>query len=333
MDGMLRYIGQVPTYSFKLEWMPGQAISLNTFKEHVVKSVKKSVNSEADFLSWLDVAVAGKDFLVENSHSSYEDETMDSVETSIDTTDVLPVETTKKGRGRPRKNTVLVESSEVKVSKSLASARQKLKDMHHPDEIGLSEKSESKGINSNRLPSEVAKDLEKSESKVITGDSLKMSSSIATDSDKRRGQALMLDQSASVVTRIASSKEEQAVENAKLANLSGRIKVLQTEPGKDDSYIVDGGDKDLALSSKNDNQHSPGKVNKYLQTQGGHSGLEKTISVEDFISQKDETEVSRLIKLCKDPITLKMAKIYYRDNGIHRVVDKIEERLRTIVKY
>lgn len=332
MDGIIRYIGHSPVYSFKMDWANGQSLSLESFYRHVKASIKRDLE-EQDFINWLEQAVNGKDFLVDLSpvHESYEDENESTLGSSEQVTEV---QVEKKKRGRPKKNTVLVESSSVKVAKSMAAAKEKLRQTRHPQEVGETVPEPTKGIKKNLTPSEQAKQIENTSSQVITGDDLDKSrhGTVETDRNARQGNVLVLDSQAEVSRRVPTSKEEQAEENAKLANLSGKVRVMQTEKGNDSSFIVDGGDKEQVLSSKNDNQLRPGKVNKYLQNQGGYTASERMITIDDFMKQTDETELARLINFCKDPITLKMVRIYYKDNGNHRIVEKLDARLRVVSK-
>lgn len=330
MEGTIRYIGLIPVYSFKMDWSPGQSVDLATFQSHVQASVKRGLNSSEDFLAWLNQAVEGKEFLVDlSTHESYVDETGE--ETPVGTTS--ETETPKRKRGRPRKNTVMVEASSVKVAASLADAKQRLRKVRHPDEVGTTEPSEPARVN--RTAAEHARDIEATPSHVITGDDLEAARNgvIETDHSKRQATVLMLDSNSQVVKRVPTSKEEQEKVNAASANLSGKVRVLQTEADNPDSYIISGGDKEEVLSSKGDNQVRPGKVNKYLQTQGNFSAIERTVTIEDLMNQPDEREVGRLIELCKDPVTLKMIRIYFDGNGLHRLIEKVDHRLRKIVKF
>ena len=319
----LRFIGNLPMVSLKLEWASGQARSLESIFEHVTASVKKGI-SRSDFNTWLSDFISDKDFLVENSNSTIAD---DEDGAGKDT------EENEGGIVKPKvkgKKLITLESGSLKKATSAKNATENLRKMRHPDAVGSIERDPDNSIQTKDPIRQLVETNKLDSAKVTSGDDLQRGREVSK-STKKAG-VIMLSEHGEPVTRIVNSKEEQALRNAESANLSKRHHVLTPELTREGSQVVSGSDEKSKAPSAAGVNYDPTKVNKYTQTQTSAS-VKREVFIQDLINEKDHKELSRLIGMCGDKSVLKMARVFHSDNGNQHTVEELEKRIRDVSKY
>lgn len=333
MKGVIRYVGQLPRYALKVEWVNGSEMGIEYFFDLFKDRCPVTDKLDLHFVEWF-----ARTYLEKMDSSEFEfdfdlDDEVQAPATDLEVEEITspeqpPVEQSK---------VVVVESSSVATSSSLEEASKRLRAMRHPDEVGVVEHEEMKS-KTNKLPSDIVRDQPKLGSNVLTGDDL-----AGRAGGKDSGYGLVLSSEGEASTAVGISKERKADDNARMASLSGRAKILIPED------IMDGNNKSRVMTGDNMNLASEqsGAVSKGFEKKvitGGNdkkkvnvnfagyptASIKREISTDDISRNPNEKDAIRLVNECKSPVILKVARIHCHSCGKTRLVEAIDARLREI---
>lgn len=313
MKSYLKYIGEIPRYALKVEWVKNQMVSIDELYKTLGSRCTTTDKLDFNFLQWLKethLDKLGRDFEFLLDREEFPIDLISDPQEEWDDSDT---------------NQILVESSSIQTSPSFQEAQARLRTMRHPDAVGevLVDRNE---MRTNKTESEMIKSLPKPGTQVLSGDDLEKHSVIKTTGSN----ILALNEKAESIKAIPTSKEEQEVINNKFANLSGKIKYLQ--PSDDGKSIVITGD---ALENSNTSnalaKHDNVRVvNKDFQSFPSSEGSAIEILPQHISNAPTEKDAISLINKCNNSTTLKVARIYLENVGNHKLMDIINDRLRRL---
>lgn len=320
MKGYLRYTGESPIHSLKQDWTPGMEISIDKLHSILGKASPSSQPDEA-FVLWF--------------HEKYMEKLSGSFELVLQEEDIVTeeenLEVAKLLSTTERSGSVNIEAAEVTTSSSIQEAQAKLKSMRHPDAVGEISLTKHEEVASEaRLTraDEIRKQKE-ALGAVMTGDDLR-------EQQKLSSMVLQQDGSAKAVAPINKDKDSEDI--TKMANLSRRASILTPELINSDgtkSQVVTGEDTpgtktQVGFQKKTVEglEDSNRKNKNFKGYQSFSPGAQ--ITPEAIMSAKTEIDAKMLIEECKDPTTLRVAKIYAKNNGNHRIRELLERRLRSL---
>ena len=302
MNGYLEYIGKLPKRVLKREWSSGSAVTLDELFNLFGSLYGKSNTIDQGFVDWFTknyMVNLGSDFrlIVENS-------------------------------GTSSKHKVIVESSSVKVDSSLAAAKERLRKMRHPDEVGdIKKETDQENLSSKQSPQEMIANMPKPGTVVLTGDDLEAERVIVT----RRETGFVISEEGKAVKAIPTNKEKQALLNAQMSEVSkhkrNNIQVNELYDNVNSKVIVG---SDLPMTEK----RPRGRPRKTQETQKVNKNFvaypnlpEKQEISSEHILRADLNEAIRLIKTCKDVVVLKTARLYAYNKGETRLVEELDKRI------
>lgn len=315
MRGFLRYNGQSSVHAFKIDWQPGMEIPLD--KVFALFSDKCTVTKKLDenFITWFLNKFSAK---LEQGFELVVPHTLKSMTSPVS--------------DGGREDMVLVESAEVETASSLDEAREKLKRMRHEDAVGIVDRSTDEEIS--LPPSKGVRSLLQNQpkpgSEVMTGDDL---------SKNRNISSLVLDGTGEAKKASLLNEDVRAEQSAAMANLSKRAAVLT--PMRVDEF---GYSQQDIVSEDDPNKPSVGFSKKVITTDSDDRkvnkgfkayptmGTPKKVSPEDIVtaSKTSHKEALKLINICKDVTTLKVAKIYCKNIGEQSLVEAIDVRIHAL---
>lgn len=317
MKGSLRYLGEVPVHSLKLDWTPGMEVSLEKLYT-LFGSKSQSQSADENFVTWFYARFRDKiqdkfEFILED------------IEVSNDNSEDFEEEAQVTS---PRSGSVNLEPSKVEVASSLKEAQDKLRNMRHPDVVGEIdiEKHEESSFGRSISKSQEMKNQKKLLNTVMTGDDL---------IQKRDFNSLVLADDGSARGVVSNNKERQVEDAANLANLSRKSNILTPDLINNDgskSQVVVGDDstshsvgfKKSTVEGVDDNRRNKNFKGYQTFTSG------RDVSPEEINAATSTQEAKQLIESCKDSTTLKVAMIHAKNNGNHKIRELLERRLRSL---
>lgn len=333
----IKYIGSSPRFALRREWVSGQKVSLTDIYESFKDKCQSSSELDLNFISWFaDNYIRSSDFEIN----------LDETEFSIHTHSQDPVLETDQTQGEywddtDESNTntedsfIKVESSNLKSAKSYSEAENKLRNFRHPDYVGEVVKTKEE-VKTNLTGPDVVKSLPKAGTTVLTGDDLEKRKEIS-GKNVTQPVGFVIDGNGAAIKAIPTLKEEEDLINSKMANLSGRSKILISEDLEDSKVIT--GDSFVNSSEEVKEalvEEKPVKVKRKVNTNfqahqnNATSASRVEVLPDHIVGASSEKEALRLIKMCKNSTTLKVAKIYLQDRGNYKLIDEIEDQLRRI---
>jgi hypothetical protein len=336
----LRYIGSGTRFAFKRDWVSGSEVSMDIIFNLLKSKCHTTDNFDSNFIKWFE-----ENYL--NNSSDFEMRLIQS-DLQIDEED-------EEGEGvedlnaiewddSDGDNLVKVESSTIKVSKSLASAKKDLVKSRKKNltaatnTVNSAEKSTVNVTQVEQKTNVTGQDMIKNQPKlgenVITGDDLQNNYNMSSKLNQRPA-GLVLDEQGNVKNALPTNKEKQQRIDAEMANLSGRAKILLVDDNsKEDSIsrVVTGDNLQNASTTNKELKKSKSKrgrkpkVNSNFQTTQSAS-VSVEILPDHIVRAESDKEAIRLIKSCKSSTTLKVAKIYLKDRGKHRLVEYIDQQI------
>ena len=320
MKGFLKYLGEVPVHSLKQDWTPGMEVSLEKLHKSLGKSSGSSSADEA-FVGWFHstfMSRLGRDFEL----ILQDDEDVGSAEVA----ELAAV------KDEDRSGSVNLEASNIETAGSLKEAQAKLKSMRHPDVVGEMDltKHEETAMSKVTKTEEFRRNQKELLGAVMTGDDLV---------NQNRFSSMVLQQDGSARGVVGNDKDKEKEDSAKMANLSKRASILTQ-----DVLNSDGSTSQVMIGEDNTpNQHTVGFQKKAVEGLEEDSNRKNKnfkgyptfnsgapVSPEAIMSAATEHEAKALIEACKDPTTLRVAKIYAKDTGNHRIRELIERKLRSL---
>lgn len=334
MASYLRYTGKTPVHALKDVWNRGSQKTLQDLFRQFGNKCKVTDKMDSTFVQWVFntyIKDLGNEFEFVVSKADLEG----------DAPTVLPVEEraseTKKG------GKINVESDKVEVGKSVEDAASKLTQMrsNDNDNNGIVERNKEV-VKTNTMKSQHIAELPKPGENVMTGDDLLNETNISSST----GTSLVLNEVGQTTKVIPTIKEEQDRINSKMSSANSTVKVIHeevSEPTSVESRVMVGGDSPNvsteALFKTVDNEDAAsvldedpkaGKVNKNFQGHADIGNSKTEITIESILQAPTEKDAIDRISKCLDHTILKVAKIYLKDQGKHKLVTKVENRIRSL---
>jgi len=312
MKGTVTYLGELPVHTLKRDWSTGMSVSL----EELYKLFGDKCPATVDFVVWFNkeyIKKLGRNFVldvpetVQAPQLSQEGEEWDDQDSD---------------------NVVMVESSNVEVASSVNEATERLRKMRHPDVVGEID-IDKDTIDTNVTEAEKIRAMPKPGTVVMTGDDMQNRGSI--EGRNKRKSGFMFNKDGDVIPTIPTSREEQEKINNQMSGLSNRVKYLQEDPDSE-GLVVTG---DHLQSSESESvvkiptRENKPKVNKDYKGFPSYEG-KKEILPDHIVQAESDSEAARLIKLCNNSTTLRVAKLYLENLGKHKLIEKVEDRIRSL---
>lgn len=314
MKSNLKYLGELPRYALKLEWIKNKEVSLDEIFSMFHTKCSTSKELDLPFVQWFNdtyLSKLGRDFELKLDETEFTlIKTVSAVEDTWDDSD----------------NQVLVETSHIETSSSIQEAEQRLRSMRHPDAVGEVVVTSS-DIKMNKTTAESIKGQSKPGTSVMTGDDLDKQANLSK-ALSTKSSGVMLNNNAELVSTIPSTKDEQEKINNKFSSMSGRVKYL--ESSEDGKSLVITGDNLSESSEKKEVEVNTRKVNKNFQAHQMSDSTAIEILPQHISNAPSEIDAEKLINQCNNSTTLKVAKIYLDNVGNHKLIEKINDRLRRL---
>ncbi len=315
IKGTVTYMGEIPVHTLKKDWFKGMSVPL----EELQKIFGEKCPASMAFVPWFDreyLRPLGRDFVVDVPRESVlaDEEAVAPEEEIWDDQD----------------NVVMVESSNVEVASSINEATERLRKMRHPDVVGEIDR-DYNTVDTNVTDAERIRSMPKPGTMVMTGDDLEGKNVI--DGRNKRKSGFMFNSKGDIIPTIPTAKEEQERINNQMSGLANRVKYLQEDPDTN-SLVVTGdhlqnnevAEKPVIKSSTKENTNKRNKNYKGFTSFEGNT----EILPDHIVQAETDAEASRLIKLCNNSTTLRVAKIYLENLGRHKLIEKVEDKIRSL---
>ncbi len=233
--------------------------------------------------------------------------------------------------------TVTLESSTLETADSEKEARNRLRNMRHPDEVGVVERTKPKSSVSSDIVERISH-IDPPGSNVMTGDDLDPSQSQSVS----KAKVLSATPTGEFVVHSAMEKSKQDEVNRGLSELSKRVNVLRPEQINPDGsrvQVITGDDFATSITITSDRPHDdpvPAQENKELEgkrnkTKAYTSAQRKQeITVMDIVRETKEEHATQLINQCTDTRVLRIARASCYDQGLMHRYEEINNRLRNL---
>jgi hypothetical protein len=306
MKGNLVYTGEKPTHALKNDFVQGTNISLEALFKTFGSRCPTSNKLDDAFIGWL--------------FTTYIEKLGSDFELVVDFA------------GESSDNKVTLESSEISVATTLVSAEKSLREKARTQnsvqtDIGG-------GMDQNTTMSDKIKNLPKPGEIVTTGEAFNAPMEMRR---KDTSAAFVLDEVGRSINAVPTSKEEQRKRDNALANLSGRAHTLIPDVTNSDGTMsrVDSGrdsQQDTTIGFK-EKVVSGAIRNKDFNPTPVTGSNSRVIKPEDIAHNKDLSEAVRLIDMCKDSTTIKVAKMFAQRMGNQSLVEKLDRKLRSMPRF
>lgn len=322
MKGSLRYVGDAPVHSLKLDWTPGMEVSLA--KLHTLFGSKSNTPEPNDaFVAWF------YSKFMDKLQGNFELILEDSVPQVSEGNNSEGAEEQVPQKLNARSGSITLDAAKVETASSLKEAQANLKKMKHPDAVGeIDIEKHEETSNKTFTKAEEIRRQKKTLSTVMTGDDLQ---------EQKNFSSLVLTEDGAARGVVANNKQMIADDSARMANISKRANVLTPDIINNDgstSQVIVGDD---TISSKLNYTQGFAKTsvegidNRKNKNFKGYQTFTsgRNVSPEE-ISNAPEQEAKLLIAACKDVTTLRVAIIHAKNNGNHRIRELIERRIRSL---
>lgn len=360
MKSFLTYTGETPRHALKMEWTRGKQVGLDVLFEKFGSHCTVSNQLDEAFVRWFfntyvkglgadyQLRVSPGDLVAAASRQSKVEVTPVETPDVEESMEEVASEEEASESDEHHEGTVTLEATEVEIASSQEDAEQRLRSLRTYGGSGVTQ-THSNPMKTNMTLAEQIKAMPKPGEAVMTGDDLAGADKSANIKSAR---ALVLSEKGEAKKVVATTKEQQARVDRGLSSVSSNAKVLtpdsynkdgsisrvitdtsevQAEAGYQESVIFgdDSAEEQAGLVIEEETPKSQTK-NRYFQGYSNTGSNRIEISAEDIVDAPTEQDFLRLVRLCKDSTTLRVAKITLKDRGKHDRVTKIETRLRSL---
>jgi len=347
MSSYVIYRGSNALYSLKIPWSTGTKIPLSRLYKKFGHLCPNTDKFDLEFVDWLQDKYLSRDFELVLDEADFikkeaaptsvaspvtpevEEVIIEALQEDVEDLVKEAIEVAHK------ENNVTVVESTAEVASTEEEALESLKSMSkaaHSKDRGSVQPAEKMRTQSPTKLDKI-KEMGGPEKRVMTGDDL---ADNLTANFADRPSALVMSDQNRVKKTVPTSNEEKAMINAKMSEVSNRVKVLNSDNIRNDdrpeSRVIVGGDgesRETAAKEKSTIDTST-KVNKNFKAFNDINATRRVVTVDCIVNAESDKESQRIIGMCKEKNVLKAAKIYLKGQGRHKLISDIERRLRNL---